>query len=436
MNFHLIYDIIYNNGVVVYIFFGIIIFLAIIIIVAGIYSVYKVKINFYITGLDSKFSLADLALLWKVSQICNLDNPTSLFYSLASLSKCMTMITSQAHAEGKDDDLKTQNLIGKLFEYRTKLQNESDEKKGLDSTINLDRNQKLRIILPGKGVFASEILNNGKELIVSVPRQKDLIPISAEDWVGKTINVYLWRKGDARYTFDTSVIGHGLFVGQSSISLKHTSNLLRTQKRKSVRAKCEIHAQLYIIKEAEIDYDAIETKNGYKCIIQDISESGALIKIGGKGVANVQIKLQFTIKTSLIVMFGVVRTAEYNEQTNQSLLHFECIHIEKTMKNTVLQYVYNMMSDSEKEVYDAITLTDQDEEEDKNITETTNNQLSNTIQDDITQNDASKELAKDPLRQEPEKTKDDVSKAVIGDPLLSDSEVDESITIFDDYQKQ
>ncbi|MBR5402251.1 MAG: PilZ domain-containing protein [Treponema sp.] len=346
-----------------YILVGIIIAVGILLALAGLYSVFKQKIEFYITGLDAKFSFSDLNLLWNVAEMCDLDYPKALFWSMPSLTKCMSQITSQAAANGTETDPKTQALITKLFNYRTKLQNETDSKKGLESTMYLEKGQKLRIILPGKGVFSSKILNNGKEIIISVPRQKDMIPIPAEQWDGKFINVYLWRKADARYVFDTTVTGHGLFVGESSISLKHSSNLIRTQKRKAVRAKCEIKANLYIIKNEEIDYNAVETQNGYKCLIEDISEAGAMIRIGGKGVPNVQIKLQFNIQNMLIIMFGVVRTVEYNEASNQSLLHFECIHLEPAMKNEVLSYVYNMLPEREKEVYEALQLTDTDEQE-------------------------------------------------------------------------
>ena len=295
---------------------------------------------------------------------------------MPSLTKCMSHITSQAAASGTENDPATQALITKLFDYRTKLQNQTDDKKGIESTMYLDRDQKLRIILPGKGVFSSKVLNNGKEIIIAVPRQKDMIPFTAEEWVGKFISVYLWRKGDARYVFDSTVTGHGLFVGESSISIRHSSNLIRTQKRKAVRAKCEIKANLYIITNEKIDYNAVETHNGYKCLIEDISEAGALIRIGGKGASNVQIKLQFNIQNMLIVMFGVVRTVEYNESTNQSLLHFECIHLDQTMKNEVLSYVYNMLPEREKEVYEALKLTDTDEVEagDENLENAANQQ--------------------------------------------------------------
>ena len=70
---------------------------------------------------------------------------------------------------------------------------------------------------------------------------------------------------------------------------------------------------LYIIKKDKVDVTAIETHNGFRCLIEDISEAGALIRIGGKGVQNVKIKLQFNIQNKLILMVGVVRTVEYNE---------------------------------------------------------------------------------------------------------------------------
>ena len=90
-----------------------------------------------------------------------------------------------------------------------------------------------------------------------------------------------------------------------------------------------------------------------------------MIRIGGKGVPNVQIKLQFNIQNMLIIMFGVVRTVEFNEASNQSLLHFECIHLEPAMRNEVLSFVYDMLPEREKEVYEALQLTDSDEQEEE-----------------------------------------------------------------------
>ncbi len=327
---------------------------------ASVYSVFKHKIQFFITGLDSGFSIADIALLWKVSQICDLDIPNSLFYSIDALSKCMTQITTQASNDGTDKSQKFQTLLSKLYDYRTKIQNESDDKKGMSTTRSLEKGQKLRIILPGKGVFASEIVNNGNQMVINVPKQKDMIIIPGEQWVGKVISVYLWKTGDARYVFDTTVTEHGLYLGKSALFLKHSANLVRTQKRKSVRVKCQINATLYIVRKGVTDINRIETQNGYRCILEDISESGALIRIGGKGAQNVKLKLQFTMHNHLILMVGIVRTVEYNAEKNQSLLHFECTHIEQQMKNEILSFVYNTLPENEKEVLEALEQTESD----------------------------------------------------------------------------
>lgn len=336
-----------------------IIVLIILATLGAIYTTFKSRINFFITGLDSGFSFSEIMLLWNAAELCNLEQPTSLYFSMPSLTKCMTQIANMTSADGSQ---KNQLLMSKLFNYRTKIQNEADDKKGMTTTHSLDKGQTLRIIWPGKGVFTSEIVGNGNQIVINIPRQKNLIPYTGDEWVGKVISVYLWRKGDARYVFDTTVTQSGLYLGKSALFIKHSANLTRTQKRKSVRVKCQIYGMLYIIKKDTIDVNAIETQNGYRCLIEDISESGALIRIGGKGAQNVRIKLQYNLQNKLILMVGIVRTVEYNEEQNQSLLHFECTHIETSMRNEILKFVYNMMPQDEKEVLEALEQTETDEE--------------------------------------------------------------------------
>ena len=111
---------------------------------------------------------------------------------------------------------------------------------------------------------------------------------------------------------------------------------------------------MYIIKDEVVEYDKIETNPGYKCLLEDISEDGAMIRIGGVGKNNVPIKIQFELNGALIVMFGVIRAVEFNESLNQSRLHFECTHIEQGMKNSILSYVYNVIPQDQKDINEAI----------------------------------------------------------------------------------
>lgn len=326
-----------------------------------LYSLNKVRIDFFFRGTDEGFSSSEINLLWKVSEECHLEEPVSLYYSLPSLSRCISHIKSKAEDEGDINSSKTQAMLSKLYEYRNKIEKDADKKRGLESTRALADHQKLRIILPGKGVFSSEIMNNGKVMTIKVPTQKGQITIDGKHWIGESISVYLWRSGDARYVFDTKVTGECLFLGKPCITLEQTTHLVRTQKRNAIRAKCHIIANLYILKDNVINYNEISTKPGLKCLLEDISENGAMIRIGGKGVANIQIRLQYQLDSRLVVMFGVVRTVEYNAELKQSRLHFECVHIEPVMKNIVLSYVFNILPEKEKEIYAALSLTDTDE---------------------------------------------------------------------------
>ena len=366
MFFHIYYGIIVYGDKIVYEMHLVIPLLIAAAVLAGlgkIYSLYKVKISFFLRGYDEGFHSSELALLWKTAEICNLTDPVALFYSMPSLTKCIGTIKSRAESEGSISTEKNQRLLTKLYAFRNKIEKDADKKRGLDSTRSLAAHQKLRIILPGKGVFSSELMNNGKLLTIRVPTQKGQITIDGKSWVGQSVSVYLWRTGDARYVFDTTVSGEGLFLGKPSLFLEHSMNLVRTQKRNAIRAKCHIMADLYILKEKDIDYKIVESKSGLKCLLEDISESGALIRIGGKGVPNVQIKLQFQVDSRLVVMFGIVRTVEYNAELKQSRLHFECIHIDPVMRNIVLSYVYNILPEKEKEIFEAIAQSESDAED-------------------------------------------------------------------------
>lgn len=335
----------------------------VIVIAVRLFRFFSPHIKFFASGLDQKFNVSEINTLWKLAKMCDLEEPSSLFYSLPSLSRCITHIIEDSQDKGTQDTPQVQEFLSKLYKYRTKIELESDQKKGLDSTKGLEKGQKLRIILPGKGLHESQILNNGRELIIKLPTQKGILKLKGDDWVNQDISVYLWRKGDANYVFDSRVISTSVFNGQSALFITQSDKIFRAQKRRSVRCECHVPASLYIIKDAILNYSTVETAPGYKCVLEDISEDGAMIRIGGKGSSNIQIKIQFELEGSFILMFGIIKAVEYNAEINQSRLHFECTHIEPTMKNFILSFVYKVLPERQKEILDALTETEKDAEE-------------------------------------------------------------------------
>lgn len=343
---------------------------AVISLIARLYIVNDKMIQFYSKGLDSNFKLSEIRTLWTLAKKTELEDPLALFVSVNVLNKCIIHFMNDARQSGIENSFKTQQFLTKLYDYRTRITLDSQGNRKLESTKSLDIGQRLRIILPGKGVFAAKLLSNGQNLIVSLPRQEDknnhrFIVLEKETWLDHMVSVYFWRKGDAGYAFDSKVFETGNFQGQDCLFLDHSNKLDRTQKRQSVRVPCNIYAQMYFLKNDVVDYNAVNTDGGYRCLLEDISEDGALIRVGGAGKANIRIKLQFDLNGTFVMMYGVVRSVEYNKEIEQSRLHFECTHIDPAMKNSILGFVYNVIPAEEKDKNEALKESENDEKEEE-----------------------------------------------------------------------
>lgn len=346
--------------------FTLVIIVILILVFSRLLVVFSDKIKFFTAGNDSGFKFAECIALWKLAKMTELEEPSALFVSVPTLNRAISSLLTEASRRGYENSPKIQNFLTKLYKFRTRINIEHENKCGLESTKYLDKGQRLRVIFPGhKGVFSSEILNNSHEIIIKLPVQNRFATVLSEEWINHEISVYLWRKGDASYVFDTKVTNAGVFNGQTVLFLSQTNELLRAQKRRSIRCECNLNASMYFIKQPVADFNLVETEPGYRVVLEDISEDGAMIRVGGKGIANAQIKLQFMINDVLILMYGIVRAVEYNSEINQSRLHFECIHLDTGMRNAILSFVYNVLPQDKKDIFDALAATEDDQSKDE-----------------------------------------------------------------------
>ncbi len=319
------------------------------------------KILFFSAGLDSGFKPGQILLLLKVGEYAELENLQSLFWSLPALDRCIAEIVRRAHQKGTENTEEHQSLMARLYSYRTEVELEQSRKKrGLESTRDIQVGQKVRILLPGVGVFSSKVVkNNSRNLVFDYPSSPK-IQATSIDWANRNISVYFWRHEDAGYVFDTVVLPDPLSAGRAILHAAHSFQLVRSQKRKSVRAKCSIYAQLYLVKPGETLNSSLEGDPGMKCLLEDLSEDGAMFVVGGKAMKGMQVKIQFAVHDVVIVMPGVIRAVEYNASTNQSRLHLECTELNQRMKNAILTFVYNVLPEEERERFDAIRLSEED----------------------------------------------------------------------------
>jgi hypothetical protein len=329
---------------------------------------FREYIMFCSVGLDSGFKIPQILFLGKVGKETGLKDLTALFWSIHALDQCTAEIVRRTRQTGTEKDVATQELLSRLYKYRTKIELDQAQKKhGLDSTRNIASGQRIRILLRGTGVFSSRVLRNTpKSLVLEYPVGANARPATSVDWTTRNLSIYFWRADDAGYVFDTVTLPDPLASGKAVLYIAHSHSLIRSQKRKSVRARCSIYAQMYLVKPGDTLDNALEPEPGMKCLIEDLSEDGAMVVIGGKAVKDMQIKLQFMVHDVLIVMAGVIRAVEFNKETNQSRIHFESGKLNARMRNAVLTFVYNVLPEEEKEELDAIRLTEEDGLEEAN----------------------------------------------------------------------
>ena len=110
-------------------------------------KVFSPKINFFASGLDQKFSLAEISVLWKLANIIDMEDPETIFVSPASLEKCISNLIEKSRRDGTEGSSETQNFLGKLYKFRTKLELAAENKRGLESSRALSPGQRLRLIL-------------------------------------------------------------------------------------------------------------------------------------------------------------------------------------------------------------------------------------------------------------------------------------------------
>jgi hypothetical protein len=304
-------------------------------------------LSFYGRGREAGFTLKELSFFKLLLNDLKVDELDSLFWSDKTIDSLIKAVTAHHQAQGIESTAASVALLSKLYDLRKKVLLDTPRTRGsLRSSTAIEAGTHLRIIVEGLGVFNSTVyISTDRALEVSLPLGQRLP--AGFSWRGKKVSVYFWRNADAGYSFDSYVIGESSTNRGASILIGHTDSLFRTQKRQSIRVKGRIPAFLYILKRIEGAYEKPERAPGMKCFVEDLSEDGAAVFIGGKAKPDMLIKIQFYAGELLIVMSGTAKAIEYSQVKNQSLIHMQAQKPSPRMRNLILSYVYNVYTDDE-----------------------------------------------------------------------------------------
>ena len=305
--------------------------------------------QFYSRGKDSGFSIRELELLKRLVVQANLEEPSYLFVYQEQLDICIKILVKSVHLSGGAEDREGQDLLSKLYDFRQKLEvDKPTGRSGIFNTRQISIGQNLRVLVEGSGVYRSQVLKNDNEdLIISLPVSNK--QPSSSSWQGLKLSLYFWREEDAGYVFDTEVLDEVFSKGLASLKIMHSDSLFRTQKRKSIRIRMNKPAYLYLLENDE-DANKYEEAPGLNCYMEDLSDSGCAVMVGGLGQSDMRIKVQFVLGNGPVVMSGTVRTVVYKEDLNRSLLRIEADPLPIDVRNKIMGEVFGMMPEDEDDL--------------------------------------------------------------------------------------
>ncbi|MCL2381192.1 MAG: PilZ domain-containing protein [Treponema sp.] len=306
-------------------------------------------VQFYAKGKDSGFSFREIELLRQLAVKSKLEEPSSLFWSQTQLDQGIRSLVKSMQFSGEINDQANQSFLSKLYDFRKKIEMEKPRiKNGISNSRQIGDGQALRILVPGTGVFKSQVIKNTNNyLTISRPTNSKIT--QSFSWQGVKVSVYFWRTDDAGYVFDSEVHDEGFSKGLASLKLAHSEALFRTQKRKSIRMKLHKPAFLYPLASDE-EAGKIEANPGLKCFLEDLSDTGCAITIGGMAWPNMRLKVQFALGNTPITMSGTVRSAEFKEDLNRSTLHVEADPLPIEIRNKILGEVFGTLPEEEEEL--------------------------------------------------------------------------------------
>jgi len=299
-------------------------------------------IQFFSDGKEAGFAIREMEQLRRLATNCNIENPASIFRSQSQLEICIKSLVEETKTSGESENPVMQNFLYKLFDYykRIELKN-SDKKSGITTSHNMSEGQPVKILLPGTGVFKSEVIKNTTNSLTILRPVNSKVTTTLQ-WSGMKISIYFWREDDAGYVFDTEVVDEVFSKGFSALKVEHCDSLFRTQKRKSLRVKLKRAAYLYLANENKLT-ETIEAAPGLYCMLEDISDTGCSFTINGQAVSGLRLKVQFGIDKMPVCIPGIVRSVDYNQETNTSLVRMEADPLPFGMRNRIMSEVFNML---------------------------------------------------------------------------------------------
>jgi len=290
------------------------------------------------TALSVGLSKNEVKELKSVLVKAGITKPFLIFTDPALLEKAVTEGVKNLEDFNLPPKEKEKAILN-LFEIKRKVHlHFHDMGDGIENTRQIEANQLLSLKIQGIGTFYSiVIINEGKNLVCSIPEVKDP---SSIPWKDKIVEVYFWRFNDAGYIFRTRIENVVYNKRMEVLLLSHSSKLKRIQRREYPRRKCRFNARFFkfSLSTNELGKPVILLGRTQYGIVIDLSPGGLSIASDEVLAKNTSVKIEVDIDEEKLTAYGTVIKAV--KKKNMFLMHVSFQRITDRNKNLIYRFVY------------------------------------------------------------------------------------------------
>lgn len=296
---------------------------------------------FYARGLESGFSLKEVHLLRRLAQANRLTDATALFWSTPALDRCLATAVRGFMRADVATHASTIGFLSRAFDLRSRIELEGiDAARGLRTSRAIAVGQPIKLIPTGSPAIATHVVENTRRgLSVLAPPRTPGMP--SRDRRGDSLQAYFWRESDAGYFFESVIVADQFDGSPALLIIRHSEDLIRTQKRRAVRRACTFLASILPIPDGALP-DALAAEAGYRCRMRDLSESGAAVVVAGVIPDGQAVRLIVPLPNGDAEMVGVVRAADSSGRRT-TVLHVESTALSPISRIRILTWIYGLL---------------------------------------------------------------------------------------------
>lgn len=299
-------------------------------------------VSFNVKGKELGFRMGELQMLYRTAQRLGLDEPKTLLWSERALDRCLQAVFWQQYKAGRLHLKDVEDLLFRMMQYRQGLEMGRPRfKRGIMSTRSMVQGQALKLQVSGVGIYTTRVTAVTRDYLeFELPKGRALP--GGFTWKNRDVDVFFWKKDDAQYYFGSRVNTAPDRSMTPRLRMSHSENLIRTQKRASIRLKLVQDATIMPLRGPSEANETWAENQGYKARLIDISESGAAVLVRGVLEAGFFVKIQTTLAEMPVVLCGEIKSVNLNREKQYSILHIEAIPPSRGMRIRILAFVLGL----------------------------------------------------------------------------------------------